>query len=95
MIDFKQYYATNGSRKTKIHYSLDNRIDDKKCVTIYAKDYDESFYKVFGNLSKNESDPMTDYFEKSRAVIFEDNPLYKIAREKAEFYIKKRIERRK
>lgn len=95
MIKFHQYYATNGVQKVKVFYSLDNRIDGRKAITIYAKDYGwKSFKDVFGELAKNDTDLMTDYFEQSHAVIFEDHPLYAEAREKIEGFLIKISERR-
>jgi len=96
MIKFQQYYVTNGTDKVKISYSLDNRVDGRKCVTIYSQEYAQNtFRNIFGEIAKNDSDSMTDYFEKSRANIFEDHPQYKVAREKAEYFIQKIRARRK
>jgi hypothetical protein len=67
-------------------------------VTIYSNDYTrKAFKEIFADVAeaRNESDMMTDYFEKSHAEIFEDNPYYALAREKAEYYIKKISTRRK
>lgn len=76
MIKFKKFYVTDGTVKAKVRYSLDNRGDRKKCVTLWAKDYDRDLGKIFPEIYQNETDSMTDYFEKGRVVIFEDNPLY-------------------
>lgn len=67
--------------KSRVMYSLDNRVDGRNCVTIYAKDYDRSLEKVLPNCTVNNTDTMTDYFEKGRAVLFEDHPLYQTARD--------------
>lgn len=94
-IQFCQYYVTNDEKKVKVSYSLDNRIDARKCVTIYSSEYgNKKFSDIFGKLAKNDSDSMRDYFEKSHVDIFEDNEMYAVAREKAEYYIKKIRERR-
>ena len=49
MIKFNKHNVTDTETKIKarVLYSLDNRIDGRKCVTIYAKDYDRSLGKIF------------------------------------------------
>jgi hypothetical protein len=84
MIKFNKHNVTNGTDKAKITYSLDNRTDGRNCVTIYAKDYDRSLGHIFFEEYVNNSDSMTDYFEKGRVVLFEDHPLYVAARSQAE-----------
>lgn len=88
MIKFLKFCVKNTDTKgsARVWYSLDNRIDGRKCVTIYAKDYDGSLGKVFSGSQDyvNNSDMMTDYFEKGKVVLFEDNPLYSVARRVAE-----------
>ena len=85
MIKFNKHNVTDTETKIKarVLYSLDNRIDGRKCVTIYAKDYDRSLGKIF-NEYENDTDTMTDYFDAGRVILFEDHPLYKQARERAE-----------
>ena len=85
MIKFNKHNVTDTETKIKarVLYSLDNRIDGRKCVTIYAKDYDRSLGKNF-NEYENDTDTMTDYFDAGRVILFEDHPLYKQARERAE-----------
>lgn len=84
-IKFNKYHVTNGTDKARCHYSLDNRVDGRKCVTIYAKDYDRALGRIFADGEyKNDSDSMTDYFDQGRVVLFEDHPLYAIARARAE-----------
>lgn len=84
-VKFMQFYVTNGAEKAKVHYSLDNRVDGRKCVTIYSKDYNRALGRILADSYRNDTDLMTDYFDKGRAVLFEGNPLYKAARERAEF----------
>lgn len=69
---------TQTKAKARVHYSVGNRIDGRACVTIYAKDYGNELFDVFGDCENN-SDMMTDYFEKSRFVVFADSPLYSAA----------------
>lgn len=83
-IKFNKYHVTNGTTKARVSYSVDNRIDGRKCVTMYAKDYDRSLGKIFAEEYKNETDSQTDYFETGKAVLFEDHPLYAAARARAE-----------
>ncbi|MEN9885461.1 MAG: hypothetical protein RL758_39 [Pseudomonadota bacterium] len=85
MTKFNKHNVTNGTIKARVHYSLDNRWDGRKCVTLYAKDYSDELGAIFsGGEYKNDTDCMTDYFEKGRVVLFEDHPLYAAARERAE-----------
>lgn len=84
MIKFNKYNVTNGKIKARVHYSLDNRIDRRKCVTIYAKDYSDSLGKVFESEYQNNTDMRTDYFEKGKVVLFENHPLYTVARSSVE-----------
>jgi hypothetical protein len=81
---FNRHNITDGTNKARVFYSLDNRIDGRKCVTIYAKDWDNNLQALIPSAYKNDSDSMTDYFEKGKAVLFEDHPLYTQAREVAE-----------
>lgn len=83
-IKFNKYNVTNGQQKARVFYSLDNRADGRKCVTMYAKDYDRSLGKIFADEYKNDTDSMTDYFDQGRVVLFESHPLYAAARARAE-----------
>lgn len=83
-IRFNRYHVTNGQTKARVWYSVDNRIDGKRCVTIYAKDHSDNLDKIFGSAVQNNTDIMTDYFEKSRVVLFVDHPLFPAARKRAE-----------
>lgn len=73
MVKFNKHNVTNTRTKAKarIFYSLDNRTDGRKCVSLYAKDY------------RNDTDTMTDYFDQGRVVLFENHPLYTEARKAA------------
>lgn len=82
-IRFNRYNVTNGTSKARIHYSLDNRCDGRKCVTMYAKDYSDALGKLFAEYV-NDTDFQTDYFDKGRVVLFESSPLYAEARARAE-----------
>lgn len=84
MIKFNRHYVTNGTTKARVWYSLDNRMDGKTCVTLYAKDYGHDLAHIIPDEYRNDSDMMTDYFEKGRVVIFSDSPLFAAARARAE-----------
>ena len=79
IIKFNKHHVTNGSIKVLVHYSAGSRLDGRKAVTIYAKDYDNQLALLFPESHKNDSDSRTDYFEKGKAVLFEDHPLYAVA----------------
>ena len=83
-IKFNMHHVTNGTVKARCHYSLDNRWDGRKCVTIYAKDYCRALGEVLADVYQNDTDTQTDYFDQGRAVLFEDHPLYAAARARAE-----------
>ncbi len=83
-IKFRKHYVTNGIVKARVRYSMDNRIDGRKCVTIYAKDYGHALGKVLSEGYKNDTDSMTDYFDQGRVVLFEDSNYYAEARKVAE-----------
>ena len=78
-IKFNKFHVTNGTAKARVWYNLDNRIDGRKCVTIYAKDYTRTLGLVLDGY-QNETDYHTDYFDKGKVVLFEDHPLYSVAR---------------
>ena len=85
---FNKYNVTNGAIKVRVHYNLDNRLDSRKCVTIYAKDYGNDLHKLFPNDYKNDTDSRTDYFEEGKVNLFEDHPHYESARKKVESFRK-------
>jgi hypothetical protein len=83
-IKFNKHHVTNGEIKARVFYSLDNRTDNKPCVTIYSKDYNMNLGKILPQGYKNDSDMQSDYSDAGRVVLLENHPLYKIARERAE-----------
>ena len=86
MVKFNKYHVveTTTGVKARVSYCLDNRIDGRKCVTMYAKDYSDALAKLFSGFYKNETDIQTDYFEKGKVVLFEDHRLYNQARRHCE-----------
>lgn len=84
MIKFNRYNVSNGTQKARVFYSLDNRIDGRKCVTLYSKDYGRQLGEIFPDNYKNDTDIQTDYFDKGRVNLFEGSPHYSAARTRAE-----------
>jgi hypothetical protein len=84
-VKFMKHYIQNTTtgKKCRVWYSLDNRADKRKCVTIYAKGYLDEMAGILDNF-ENDTDTMTDYFDKDRAVIFEGDAHYAAARARAE-----------
>lgn len=89
MIKFNKHNVTDTETKIKarVLYSLDNRIDGQRCVTVYAKDYDRNLGKIFKEY-KNETNTLEDYFDCGKVVLFECHPLYAVARKIAELQLK-------
>ena len=85
MIKFNKYNVTDTETKEKarIWYSLDNRVDGRKCVRLYHKDYSDNLVKVFGDKVIDNTDSMTDYFEKGHVDLFQGDALYAAARARA------------
>lgn len=83
-IKFNKFHVTNGTEKASVRYSLDNRIDGRKCVTLYAKKCGSSLNRILSSEFVDNTDILTDYFETGKAVLFENHPLYGAARMRAE-----------
>jgi len=84
MIKFNKFCVTNGVIKARVFYCLENRRDGRKCVTLYAKDYNRSLGKIFPDAYENNTDSMSDYFDEGLVRLFESHPLYQAARDRAE-----------
>ena len=88
MIKFNKHNVTNTANKAKcrVFYSLDNHVSHKPCVTIYAKSCLDKLSPVLGGVGNviNDSDSRSDYFEDDRVRLFEDHPLYEVARRAVE-----------
>lgn len=78
-IKFRKHYVTNGEVKARVSYSIDNRIDNRKCVTLYAKDWTRNLGKLFQDY-QNDTDSLSDYFDEGRVILFEGHPFYSDAR---------------
>jgi hypothetical protein len=76
---FNLHNVTDGATKARVHYSLDNHVSRKPCVTLYEKDYDHKLRALFAE-TENDSESNTDYFEKDRVRFFEGHPHYAAAR---------------
>lgn len=83
-IKFMKHYVTDGAIKARVFYSLDNRADLRKVVTIYSKDYGHQLGALIPDGYENDTDYMTDYFDKGAVRLFESHPLYAAARQRAE-----------
>lgn len=84
MLKFNKFQVTDGATKARVFYSLDNRTDGRKCVTIYARDYGHALGAMFADGYKNDTDISTDYFDKGRVALFEGDAHYAAARARAE-----------
>lgn len=63
--------------KAKIYYSIQDGINERLCVTLYAATYVDSL--AFVGDVENGTDVMTDYFEKDRVRIYHDDPRFPAA----------------
>lgn len=82
MIRFMKHYVTNGQIKARVSYSAFRMTTTgQECVTLYAKDYTNELARVFADHPgyENNTDIMTDYFEKGRVRILAGTPLYEAA----------------
>ena len=79
-IKFNKYNVTDGQKKARVHYSHTTLINGRECVTLYAKDYTNALHEIFAEGYENNTDIMTDYFEKGRVRIYTDNPFFQDAR---------------
>ena len=75
MIKFMKHYVTNGNVKARVFYSSSPRIDGRKSVTLYAKDFNRNLGQIFAEY-QNDTDSCSDYFETGRVEFFEDHPFY-------------------
>lgn len=81
-IKFQKHYVTNGAVKARVHYSAFRMATTgQQCVTLYAKSYSDgrALAEVIGEGYENNTDLMSDYFEKGRVRIIEGSPLYAAA----------------
>ena len=83
-VKFNKFNVALGAIKARVFYSVDNRIDNRKCVTLYAKDFGHTLRKILGGAYENKTDRQSDYFDQGKAVLFESHPLYTAARARAE-----------
>lgn len=81
-IKFQKHYITNGATKARVHYSAFRMTTTgQQCVTLYAKDYSDGrkLAEILSEGYENNTDTMSDYFEKGRVRILEGQPLYAAA----------------
>lgn len=86
MVKFNKFAVvdTVSGTKARVFYSLDNRADGRKVVTLYAKDYCRTLGKILQDATENDSEIQSDYIVTDTARIFENHPLYAAARARAE-----------
>lgn len=79
----KFYYngiRVNGEKTLiKCSYSLNNHRDHDECVTLYADSYGGELPRDLFEV-RNDTDLYTDYFDKDRATLTPEHPLYKYVR---------------
>jgi hypothetical protein len=82
-IKFNQHNIRNiiTGEKARVNYSVDPDIKTGEArVIIYGKDILEDLGKIFPpELVQNNTDTMTDYFEKDRVILFPSSPYFKDA----------------
>jgi hypothetical protein len=84
MVKFNKHHVAGNGIKARVHYSLDNRTDGRKVVTLYAKDYDGSLGKIIPDAASNDTELQSDYIVTDTVRLFENHPLYSAARARAE-----------
>ena len=81
-VRFMKHYVTDGVTKARVHYSAFRMTTTgQECVTLYAKTYTDgrALQEVISEGYENDTDLMTDYFEKGRVRIVAGSPLYAAA----------------
>ena len=86
-VKFGPHLVRRGPNRARISYSTGSiylkggggKVDPRKVVTLYAKDYSGSLGKVFPDLYANETDLLSDSFDKGEVHIFEESPYYSAA----------------
>lgn len=102
-IKFNTFNVTNKAtgKKARVHYSLDNTTEffksGVKSITIYDRDYGHALGEVFtdsGLSYRNDTDSMTDYFDKGVVRIFETDAIFAAARKAVEAILAKQQAKR-
>lgn len=85
MIKFNLYNITDTEtkEKAKVFYSVDSHTPGNPSVAIYAKGYGNKLGKFLAGV-RNDTDIMTDYFDKDSVTLFEGDKHYAAARAAAE-----------
>lgn len=95
-VRFLQYSVTNGVDKVKVRYLASYDNNEIIYITIYADSYAGDLTKIFPNVINN-TDIMTDYFERDRVVIKKDSEHWKACKaayDKVQAANKRRAEKR-
>ena len=80
-IRFMKHYVTDGALKARVHYSASAVLSGARCVTLYAKSFEDGrlLARILPAGYENHTDMMTDYFEKGLSRILEGDALYPAA----------------
>lgn len=94
-VRFLMYKVVKGEKSCKVWYSYSNyehKGVQKEYIKIYEEGYSNNLNEIFPNVVNN-SDSMTDYFEKSRVTIEKDSPYWEKAFEMVEKHNEKNRKR--
>lgn len=85
-IRFMKHFVTDGTTKARVHYSAGTYTDGSIGVTLYAKSFEDgkALAEILPDSYKNDTDMMTDYFEKGRVRINSNDSLYGAALARAQ-----------
>lgn len=81
-VRFLKFKVTDGKNSARVSYSFDPNPNNKSPIRIYAKDYGNQLSKIFKDV-RNDTDIMTDYFDKDKLILNDGDKYYKEAREAA------------
>lgn len=85
MVKFQKHYVTNGTVKARVHYSAFTMASTgQDCVTLYAKTHGDGrkLAEIIEEGFEDNTDLMTDYFEKGRVRIIKGSEHYAAALER-------------
>jgi hypothetical protein len=96
-VRFMRHYVTNGVTKARVHYFAHEAYGRNgelgAVVVLYAQDYRDSLYEMFGDIYQNNTEIQSDYFEKGHVVLNAAHPLYPAALTAAKAALAAREER--
>lgn len=103
MLKFQTHGIKTSKGLERCSYSVSTLINDKKCITIYGKNYKSFSSEIRAAFTvENNTEIMTDYFEDDMIRVYPEHPLfkqvaeaamkqttYRFKRKKSEYYIKR------